>query len=86
MHFLFVISGLLNIFWGCAHLVMALRNDIFALLASVEHVTGLLEVVFHHIDVVIVVLKVNAGIPDQKNAEFVKTFGHFLTFETNLIG
>jgi hypothetical protein len=64
---------------------MTLRNDIVTLLASVEHVTGLLEVIFHHVDVVIVIFEVNTGVPDQKNAEFVKTFGYFLTLETDLV-
>jgi hypothetical protein len=64
MHFFFVISGLFDEFWGCSDLVMALWNDIFTLLASVEHITSLLEVVLHHVNVVIVVLEVNTGIPD----------------------
>ena len=64
---------------------MALGNDVLTLLASVELVTDLLEVVLHHIDVVFIVLEINSWVLNQQNSELVEAFSDFLTLNSDIV-
>lgn len=58
---------------------MTLRLDVFAaILAGIEHVASLLKVVLHHIDVVLIVLRVDSGVSNEQNAELVEALSHLL--------
>lgn len=81
-----MIACLLNKFWRGADLVEAFRFDVRVLLVLVEGVTSLLEVVLHQVDVVLIVLHVDARVLDQNDAELVEALCHFLAFNADLIG
>ena len=77
-----MVSCLLNKFWCSSDLVVAFRLNVFAaVLAGVEHITGLFEVVLHHIYVVFIVLRVDSWVPDQQNAELVEALSDFLALD-----
>lgn len=74
-----MVSCLLNEFWCSSDLVVTFRLNVFAaVFSSVKHIAGLFKVVLHHIDVVFVVLRVDSWVPNEQNAELVKTLSHFL--------
>lgn len=66
-------------------LVVTFGDDIVRFLALVELVANLLEVVLHHVDVVLVILKINAWVFNEQNAELVETFCYFLTLDTDFV-
>jgi hypothetical protein len=80
-----MITGHLNELRGGTDLVVTLRDDVIWHLALVELVADLLEVVLHHVDVVLIILKVDARVLDQQNAELVETFCNFLTLDSNVV-
>jgi len=83
---LLVVTSRFNEFWCGSYLVVALGNDVSALLASVELVARLLEVVLHQVNVGLVVLHVDTWVLDQQDTEFVEALLHFFAFDLDLIG
>ena len=80
-----MISSLLNEFGSGTNEVVIFWLDVFDVLASVVQVTYLFKVVFHHVDVVLIVLHVDARVSNQKDAEFVKALSYFLALKSHTL-
>ena len=76
-----MIAGLLDGLVCCSSLVAQLWVAVLELLASVESLSLLVEVLFHHVDVVLVCPEVDAGVFDNGNAVLVETLGNFLALQ-----
>lgn len=76
-----VVTGDFNIFWSRSGQVVELRLDVRDSFPSVELITGLLEVVLHQVNVLVVVFFVNTRVSDHTDAEQMETLCHSLAFQ-----
>ena len=77
---LMVVTRLLNELWRCSNLIEAFGLDVINFFTCVEQFSSPFEVVFHQVDVLVVVFHVYSWVSDDQNAELVKAFSHFLAF------
>jgi hypothetical protein len=64
LYFFGVIPGHVNVFWCRSSLIVELWLYVIHLFARVEQLSGLFKVVFHEVDIVLVVLKVDSWVLD----------------------
>ena len=76
-----VITSDFNVLGSSSNLVVVLRLDVWYSFPSIEFVTSLFEVVFHHVNILVVVRFVHAGVSDHADAEQVEALSYSLTFE-----
>lgn len=76
-----MIAGLLDSLVCCSSLVAQLWVAVLELLASVENLSLLVEVLLHHVDVVLVCPEVDAGVSYNRNSVLVETLGDFLALQ-----
>lgn len=81
-----MVMGLLKKFWRGSYLVVAFRFDFTVHFALVKHVACTFEIVFHHVNVVFIVLHVDARVSNQQYTEIVEAFRDFLAFNSDFIG
>jgi len=81
-----VATRLLDIFRSGSDLVHDLWLDVVYLLAGIEKFAGFLKVVFHQVNVCIVIAKVYARVFNQQDTELMEALGNLLAFQTNAFG
>lgn len=80
-----VVSSFLDEFGSGSDLIEHFRFNVWNFLFIVEFVPCLLEVVFHQVHIVIIVLEVDARVLDQKNPEIVEALSDFLAFDLHVL-
>lgn len=85
LEFFTVIASDLNVLRGGSHKVVGLWVNVRDFLTVVEAISGHFEIVFHHVNVLIVGGEVHARVPDENNSEFVEGLGYFLALDSCVI-
>ena len=67
----------LNFLRGRSRLVHAFGVDVVDFTTTIELVSNLFEIIFHHVYVFFIILLVDAWVSDHADAIFVKALGHF---------
>jgi hypothetical protein len=80
LDFFEMVTSSLNLLRGNTDLEVVLRLSIGQMLTRVIAIGGSLEVSFHEIDVIFVLLLVGSGVSEDQNAVLVKTVSHLLAF------
>ena len=70
-------AGHFNVLWRGPHLIMELRFDLVDILASVKFLACRGEILLHQVNILLIVLHVDARVADQEDSEVVEAFGDF---------
>jgi len=73
-----VIASHLDEFRSCTNLIVAIWFDIIDFFAGIKKLSSSLEVVFHKVDVIFIVLHVYSRVPYNKNAELMEALSYLL--------
>lgn len=80
-----MITSDLNVFGRGTDLIVRLRPDVLDLLTVVEAIAGLLEVVLHQVDVLLISAEVNPRVSYEDDAELVEALSDFLALDADVI-
>ena len=78
LNLLIVVTSSLDLLWSYTSLVVKIGASVGEFPGSVVSVRGLLEIVFHEFNVLLVLLFLGSGVPKDQNAVLVKTVSHLL--------